>query len=85
MQRSLTPAVLTALIALYLIWGSTYFAMRLVVEGMPPLLSAGIRYTIAGALMVVFLKWRGAAWPTAVACWFHSLIPSRSAVRSLGC
>lgn len=66
MQRSLTPAVLTALIALYLIWGSTYFAMRLVVEGMPPLLSAGIRYTIAGALMVVFLKWRGAAWPTAV-------------------
>lgn len=66
MQRSLTPAVLTALIALYLIWGSTYFAMRLVVEGMPPLLSAGIRYTIAGALMFLFLKWRGAAWPTAV-------------------
>ena len=66
MQRSLTPAVLTALIALYLIWGSTYFAMRLVVEGMPPLLSAGIRYTIAGGLMFLFLKWRGAAWPTAV-------------------
>jgi drug/metabolite transporter (DMT)-like permease len=66
MQRSITPAVLTALISLYLIWGSTYFAMRLVVEGMPPLLSAGIRYTIAGSLMFVFLKIRGAAWPSAV-------------------
>ena len=66
MQRSFTPAVLTALISLYLIWGSTYFAMRLVVEGMPPLLSAGIRYTIAGSLMFVFLKMRGAAWPSAV-------------------
>jgi drug/metabolite transporter (DMT)-like permease len=66
MQRSLAPAVLTALIALYLIWGSTYFAMRLLVEGMPPLLSAGIRYTLAGLLMFSFLKWRGAAWPTAV-------------------
>ena len=66
MQRSLSPAVLTALIALYLIWGSTYFAMRLVVEGMPPLLSAGIRYTLAGLLMFVFLKLRGVAWPTAV-------------------
>ncbi|MCC6200552.1 MAG: drug/metabolite exporter YedA [Moraxellaceae bacterium] len=66
MQRSITPAVLTALISLYLIWGSTYFAMRLVVEGMPPLLSAGIRYTIAGSLMFVFLKMRGAAWPSAV-------------------
>lgn len=64
MKRSITPAVLTALIALYLIWGSTYFAMRLVVEGMPPLLSAGIRYSIAGTLMFSFLILRGAAWPT---------------------
>lgn len=64
MQRTLTPAVLTALLALYLIWGSTYFAMRLVVEGMPPLLSAGIRYTIAGSLMFSFLMMRGADWPT---------------------
>ncbi len=64
MKRILPPAVLTALIALYLIWGSTYLAMRLVVEGMPPLLSAGIRYSIAGTLFFVFLKLRGAAWPS---------------------
>ena len=64
MKRILPPAVLTALIALYLIWGSTYLAMRLVVEGMPPLLSAGIRYSIAGTLFFAFLKLRGAAWPS---------------------
>lgn len=64
MKRILPPAVLTALVALYLIWGSTYLAMRLLVEGMPPLLSAGIRYSIAGTLFFVFLKLRGAAWPS---------------------
>lgn len=64
MKRTLPPAVLTALLALYFIWGSTYLAMRLVIEGMPPLLSAGIRYTIAGAIFFVFLKVRGAAWPS---------------------
>ncbi|WP_044872256.1 drug/metabolite exporter YedA [Pseudomonas sp. LFM046] len=53
-----------AFIALYLIWGSTYLAIRIGVESWPPLLMAGIRFVIAGALMYGFLRWRGVPNPT---------------------
>ncbi|RPJ44767.1 MAG: EamA family transporter [Candidatus Latescibacterota bacterium] len=47
-----------ALIALYVIWGSTYLAIRFAVETIPPFLSAGIRFFVSG---VVLLAWRRAA------------------------
>ena len=53
-----------AFIALYLIWGSTYLAIRIGVESWPPLLMAGVRFVVAGALMYGFLRWRGAPNPT---------------------
>ncbi len=40
-----------AFIALYLIWGSTYLAIRIGVESWPPMLMAGVRFVVAGALM----------------------------------
>ncbi len=57
-------AVAAALAAVYLIWGSTYFAIRIVVETYPPFLSGAIRMGIAGALMFVVLWLRGHALPT---------------------
>src|SRR3954454_16615292 len=42
----------------YLVWGSTYLAIRVVVETVPPFLSAGFRFAGAGALMLAFLAWR---------------------------
>lgn len=56
--------VLTALISLYLVWGSTYLAMRWAIAGMAPLFMAGVRYCIAGACIYGFLRWRGHAAPT---------------------
>lgn len=56
--------VLAALLSLYLIWGSTYLAMRWAIEGMAPLFMAGVRYAIAGSLIFVFLWLRGHALPT---------------------
>lgn len=56
--------ILLALIGLYVIWGSTYLAMRFAIESMPPLLTAGIRYVVAGSLLLIFLRLRGQAWPT---------------------
>ncbi len=53
-----------AFIALYLIWGSTYLAIRIGVESWPPLLMAGIRFVVAGALMYGFLRWRGVPNPS---------------------
>jgi drug/metabolite transporter (DMT)-like permease len=47
--------VWAALGAIYLIWGSTYLAIRLMVETMPPALGAGVRFVLAGAIMMVVL------------------------------
>lgn len=56
--------ILLALFGVYLIWGSTYLAMRFAIEAMPPLLMAGVRYVVAGSVLMLFLKWRGHVWPT---------------------
>lgn len=53
-----------AFFALYIIWGSTYLAIRIGVESWPPLLMAGVRFVIAGSLMFAWLRWRGAPMPT---------------------
>jgi drug/metabolite transporter (DMT)-like permease len=57
--------VILALALLYLIWGSTYLAIRFALEGgFPPFLLGGIRFIVAGGLMFAFLRWRGVAAPT---------------------
>ena len=43
-----------AFAAIYLVWGSTYLAIRYAVETIPPLVTAGIRHSIAGAIMLVW-------------------------------
>ena len=48
----------TALWIVYIVWGSTYLAIRIVVETIPPLLSAGARFGIAGAVLVAALALR---------------------------
>ncbi|WP_024304398.1 drug/metabolite exporter YedA [Pseudogulbenkiania sp. MAI-1] len=59
----LPPLTLAALAALYLIWGSTYFAIRIGVDSWPPLLMAGVRFLLAGGVLALFLLWRGEALP----------------------
>src|SRR4051812_6142666 len=44
-----------ALGSIYLIWGSTYLAIRVMVETVPPLLGAGFRFLVAGAIFYAFL------------------------------
>jgi drug/metabolite transporter (DMT)-like permease len=48
----------TALGIVYLVWGSTYLAIKISVETMPPLLSAGLRFTVAGVLLGTILALR---------------------------
>jgi drug/metabolite transporter (DMT)-like permease len=58
-------AIALALTALYLIWGSTYLAIRFALEGgLPPLLMAGGRFVLAGGLMYAVLRLRGMPAPT---------------------
>ncbi len=56
--------VIPALAAVYLIWGSTYLAMRIAVEGLPPFMMASTRFILTGVVLLLILRARGAAWPT---------------------
>lgn len=58
-------AVLLALTALYLVWGSTYLAMRIAVEALPPFGMAGVRFVLAGTVLLAVVRARGGAMPTA--------------------
>ncbi|MHB8448172.1 MAG: drug/metabolite exporter YedA [Rudaea sp.] len=72
-----SPRILVplALAGVYLIWGSTYLAIRIGVADYPPFLMAAIRFPIAGGLMYAFLRWRGVAAPTRQQ-WFNCLVTS---------
>ena len=51
--------VWAALLVVYVVWGSTYFAIKVVVDTMPPLLSAGSRFLVAAAVLATILAVRG--------------------------
>ena len=51
--------VLANLWTVYIVWGSTYLAIRIAVETIPPFLGAGVRFTVAGLILAAFLLLRG--------------------------
>jgi drug/metabolite transporter (DMT)-like permease len=53
-----------ALLALYVVWGSTYLAIRFTVETVPPFLSASLRFLISGAILFIWRRAAGDATPT---------------------
>ncbi len=63
-DRVTTARLLLAFLAVYLIWGSTYLAIRISIESIPPFLMAGVRFAIAGAILFVWGGFRGATRPT---------------------
>ena len=58
-DRGLAIKLALAFVAIYVIWGSTYLAIRYAVETIPPLVAAGIRHSIAGGIMLAWAWWRG--------------------------
>jgi drug/metabolite transporter (DMT)-like permease len=59
-SRRLVPA---ALMAVYVIWGSTYLALRFMVEEFPPYFGNALRLLVAGAILFLWLRRRGASIP----------------------
>ena len=57
-------AVIAAFGAVYVIWGSTYLAIRFAIETLPPFLMAGTRFMIAGVLLHAWGRLRGGPAPT---------------------
>jgi drug/metabolite transporter (DMT)-like permease len=58
-DRGLAIKLALAFVAIYVIWGSTYLAIRYAVETIPPLVTAGVRHSIAGGIMLSWAWWRG--------------------------
>jgi drug/metabolite transporter (DMT)-like permease len=59
----LGPKLLLCLAATWLVWGSTYYAIKLALVSLPPFFQMGSRFLVAGALLAAWMRWRGAPWP----------------------
>lgn len=62
--KATRAGILAALLAVYVVWGSTYLAIRFAVETLPPFLMAGTRFVVAGALLYGWRRARGFPRPT---------------------
>lgn len=70
----LSPLIVACLAATWIIWGSTYLAIRFALVSFPPYLQMGSRFLVAGLGLAAWMRWvRGTAWPTARQ-WQHALI-----------
>jgi drug/metabolite transporter (DMT)-like permease len=56
--------ILAAFASIYLVWGSTYLAIRYAIETIPPFLMGGLRFLVSGALLYAWARYRGAPKPT---------------------
>ncbi len=56
--RSVRVQVALAFFAIYIIWGSTYLAIRYAVETIPPLYTAGFRHLVAGSILLLWCFWK---------------------------
>src|ERR1700677_1404830 len=56
--------VYLAFAAIYVLWGSTYLAIRIAVQEVPPLFAAGTRFFIAGTLLYAVMRFCGRPRPT---------------------
>jgi drug/metabolite transporter (DMT)-like permease len=72
-QSSRGLAVAVALLLVYVVWGTTYFALGMALETMPPLLMNASRFLCAGVVMLLVALAQGQALPTA-AQWRHSAL-----------
>lgn len=66
-------AVFWSFAAIYIVWGSTYLAIRVVVTSVPPLVQAGARFLLAGGLLYAWARRKGVAPPTA-AQWRYAFL-----------
>jgi drug/metabolite transporter (DMT)-like permease len=58
------PQVMLAFGAIYVLWGATFLAIRITVQEIPPFLSSGVRFLLAGGALYVVMRLRGRPSPT---------------------
>lgn len=83
-SRILSPTVIGSLAAVWLIWGSTYLAIKIGLESMPPFFMQGTRFVFASLTMFVVLRLRGVPWPSAARIRHAALIGVVLLIGGLG-
>lgn len=63
-NNNLKTKIWVALIALYIVWGSTYLGMRIAIETIPPFVQGAIRFFISGVILLVWQRLAGQPMPT---------------------
>lgn len=63
--RGPRQVIAAALLTVYIVWGTTYYALALAMQTLPPVLMNGTRFVLAGGVMLAVARWRGAPWPSA--------------------
>ncbi|HJP61668.1 MAG TPA: EamA family transporter [Gemmatimonadaceae bacterium] len=71
--RASRSQILAAFASIYIIWGSTYLAIRYAVQTIPPFLMGGLRFVISGALLYAWARYRGATRPSRIH-WRNAII-----------
>jgi drug/metabolite transporter (DMT)-like permease len=61
-----SPLIVACVAATWLIWGSTYLAIKFALVSFPPFFQMGTRFLCAGIVLLAWMRWRGAALPTRV-------------------
>jgi drug/metabolite transporter (DMT)-like permease len=83
-QEKSRVTVILAFAAIYILWGSTYLAIRIAVQLVPPLFAAGARFFFAGGLLYVVMRFCGRPRPTLKELGSLSLIGSLMFVVTYG-
>jgi drug/metabolite transporter (DMT)-like permease len=63
-KRASRAQIIAAFASIYIIWGSTYLAIRYAIETIPPFIMGGTRFLVSGALLYLWARSRGASRPT---------------------
>jgi len=72
-ERARLAKLIACFAVIYLVWGSSYVAMKIGVQHLAPAMFAGVRFTLAGILLVAIAALRGARFPTRTTQWKHIL------------
>jgi drug/metabolite transporter (DMT)-like permease len=76
--------LITALLIVYIVWGTTYHALNIAMQTMPPLLMNGTRFLVAGAVMLGIARWQRLPWPSAAQWWHSALIGALMVCGAMG-
>lgn len=73
MNRKALLPIVAAFATIYLVWGTTYLGLAIILKTLPPFASGAIRFALAGAIMFALLRWQRPR-PLAGVPWKHAII-----------